>query len=268
MFDSLLAQPLSVKTSVMNDKLTSNDIDSIDEFDPCTINAKDCHVIAVLGTRLSGKTTLMTDIISNMSDQFDDVYGFWACSQTVDCFKQYIPQNNIKHHTSIDNLNDIMKTQLTCLDRGEPQPKLLIVIDDCIFSSKLSSIHRSILNSLVQHTKRYNITLIVSEQLVKGLDQLSYNYISHLFCTKSLVHSNDAHKLLFDRCGGDLFENLPTFSKMFDKYTADYSTMVLLRETEAMRQSTAVMSQPRNRVKWYKSKVDIPSFSIGKGASN
>ena len=224
--------------SILNNKLTRNDIHNVEEFDSSTINANDCYVIGVIGSSHTNKSLLIKDIISHISNGFDEVLTFNINESTTECCGDYILKKDKTCHKNNDIIAPIMERQVAYLQQGKPQPTLLLAINDCSRFRKSKIGHLTTFEHLAQHTKRYNITMIISGQSINSL-----KYMSHVFCVKLCSYSLRGYKNLF-KIFTDEFEDLSACCTIVSKYTERQSVIVLLRMTEATHHSSIKMSHP------------------------
>ena len=105
------------------------------EFEPAS--TKHSRIWLIIGPRGSGKTILLRDILYRTRKQYDIGVAMTATTSTVDTFKDFIPYHLIyKKGYNYEQCETLLTTCKELTAQGRQQ-KALLILDDCMFDSKV-----------------------------------------------------------------------------------------------------------------------------------
>lgn len=183
--------------------------------------------ICIIGKRGTGKSTLITDILKNKSSDF--INNSLIISAKENCEKFY--KNKFPKTKILSDLDkNIIKNYLENGKQGA------IVLDDCYISKK-QIMKNEILKNLINNSKNYNKSLILTLQFAQ---EIGRNF-DLIFLLNEETFMNQK-KLYHDY--GRMFSNLQSFKQTLEKYTNDYGSLVIINNSTSEKLEDKIM--------WYK----------------
>ena len=167
-----------------------NTLKSFDMNDQSVIN----HSVLIIGSRLSGKTTLVNDYLKH--------HSFTSIINTRD--QHVIHQAVEKQRQERDLKNNIA-----------------IVVED--FDKSIMLTRDSDIRDIIFNGRFFNITLILTTQHVTNIPPELRANISQVFLLGN--NSSEDKKQLYEKVGG-MFELLTDFTEVYNHYTDDFGCLV------------------------------------------
>jgi energy-coupling factor transporter ATP-binding protein EcfA2 len=222
----------------------------LNEFDPST--TKEHRIWLIIGPRGSGKSALLTDILFHTRNNYDIGVAFTATTSTVDTFKQFLPHSLIyKNGYDYDKGEQILRCAKDHTERGR-QKNTLIVLDDCMFDSKVMKANA--MTEVHLNGRHSSITLFNTTQYVMStIPPIVRTNVDYVLVLQDSVLTN--RKRLFEYFFGN-FPNFKEFDTVMQQVTAHHGCLVLDKTQTSPKVSDAVF--------YYKAKTDLPRFRIGK----
>lgn len=210
-------------------------------------------VYLCIGRRGTGKTTLLLDILYNLSlsRKIDMAVLMTPTYETREIFirNKIIPESCVYttyEEQSLIRLIDVLKTLVA---HGRKR-RVVIILDDCMFEKRIM---RSVLmRDIHMNGRHFNITLIFSAQYLVDVPSDIRSQVDYVFALKEPIISNRIKlwKFFFG-----IFRRYDDFERTFTECTADYDCIVLDNT-----QASNVITQC---VYWYRACVKLPPFTLG-----
>lgn len=216
-------------------------------------------IICMVAKRASGKSWVCRDIIRKLSK---DIPGGVIISPTDNLnpfYKKCFPNSFIHHHFTASIMQNILNRQKEMIkktikkykDNGtKVNPRLLLVMDDCL-SSKKEWVNEKSIKELFFNGRHYQITYILTIQDPMGLPpelRRNFDYI-FLFSETYL----EEQKKIFKYYAG-CFPNFNMFKQTFSYLTSNHGCMVICTRN--------VTGNPLDSVFWYKAE-NVEDLSFG-----
>jgi len=219
------------------------------EFDPAS--TKHSRIWLIIGPRGSGKTILLRDILYKTRKHYDIGLAMTATTSTVDTFKDFIPYHLIfKKGYNYEQCEQLLKVSKDLTAQGKQQ-KALLILDDCMFDSKVM---KSDAQTEIHLNGRHSgISLINTTQYAMIIPPAIRTNIDYVLVLQDSVLANRKRLHSF------FFGNFPTFKdfdRVFNNVTENNGALVLDR--------TKNTSNIEDCTFYYKASMDLPQFRIGK----
>ena len=145
-----------------------------DELNIDDIIKNDVFNIAIVGNLHSGKTTLIQDILLNISEKSNDSYSYVVFNNNRYTYRRYYEKITKYIYNNFTNYDDVISK---IKKEQESNPKKIIIVFDglCIHKSNLKYI------DIIVNNKCYNlstITAISYDNMFKELRE-SMDYVCH-----------------------------------------------------------------------------------------
>ena len=218
------------------------------KFDVKTI--KPHRIAFILGKRHTGKSVLMKNLLYHMPRP-DFVLAMAPTEDTLQTFREFLPECCIFDHFSQDKLDRTVAIQRELVNRGK-QRSVLIILDDCMYQKNV--LKSNAMRSIFFNGRHDHISLICSAQYMMDVDVSLRTNIDYIFTMRESILTNrqKLYKYYFGQ-----FKKFDEFERVMAACTQDYKCMVM--DGTVTNCKTAVDS-----VMWYKATVDIPAFRLCK----
>lgn len=192
---------------------------------------KDNSAICLIAKRNSGKSWLVKDILYHKRD-IPVVIIISPTEKLGGFYNTFIPNSFIYNEYKSSILNKIFKRQEVIIKKNkenekknkkQTDPRILIVMDDCLASKNLWSKDHNIYE-LLCNGRHYYITFILTMQYSLGIQPELRNNFDFIFLLAEDFANNQ--KRLYEHWTG-IFETFDTFRKVFIQMTTDFGCMVL-----------------------------------------
>jgi hypothetical protein len=227
----------------------------IRKFDPSVI--KPDSVITLCGKRGSGKSYLLREILSyHKSIPAGIVIS--PTEQANQYFQKFIPNFLIYDEYHPDIIQKFLDRQIKInKDRNEQikkygysdiDPRAFLILDDCLYDKSWPNDKN--IRSIFMNGRHYNIFFIVTMQYCLGLPPILRSNVDYVFIFKNNMIKE--REKLYNYYAG-MFNDFPTFCKVMDHCTTDFSCLAVDNKTQS--------NKLEDQVKWYKSK-DTGEFKL------
>jgi len=223
----------------------------IRKFDPTVI--KPDSVITLCGKRGSGKTYLLREILSyHKSIPAGIVIS--PTEQANQFFQKFIPNFLIydEYHPDIIQkfldrqikINKDRNDQIKKYGYSDIDPRAFLILDDCLYDKSWPNDKN--IRSIFMNGRHYNIFFIVTMQYCLGLPPILRSNVDYVFIFKNNMIKE--REKLYNYYAG-MFNDFPTFCKVMDHCTTDYSCLAVDNKTQS--------NKLEDQVKWYKAKETV-----------
>lgn len=211
------------------------------------------RIVAVIGRRGTGKSTLIEDIC---------YYVRTIPMATVICrtkegrkaYARFIPESYIHERFSNGVVSDILTRQESALDAYDQglitNPYNLLIMDDCLADAKVWAKDENI-QHIFFNGRHDKLMFIFAMQYSLGIPPDLRNQIDYVFLLKENKITN--RKRLFDHYAG-MFPSFDVFCKVFDEFTNNFECLVI--------DNTVISNNIEEMVFWYKADIHEP-FTLG-----
>lgn len=219
----------------------------IKKFDPRTIRGP--RIFFILGKRNTGKSCLMRDLLYHMPRP-DFVLAMAPTEDTLDMFREFIPEGCIFDHFSQNKLDQTVEVQRELVNRGKKR-SVLIILDDCLYQKGV--LKSTTMRNIFFNGRHDNISLMCAAQYMMDIDVSLRTNIDYIFTMRENILTNrqKLYKYYFGQ-----FSKFDEFDKVMTACTQDYKTLVLDGTVSSTTASDSVM--------WYKASLDVPRFRLCK----
>lgn len=204
----------------------------------------------LIGSRGSGKSTLMKDIVYHLRKSVDYAIAFSHTIDTCEMLKQFLPECNVYNEYREDIVQKAIKVMTAVQTKGKLR-RLLIIMDDCMFDPKI--LNTKIMAELHMNGRHPNITLVNCCQFMMSVPLKLRGLIDYTFVLKTprLSDQKRLHEYFFG-----MFEKRQDFTKVLEKCTNNYECLIL--------DNTNPSTNLNDVLYYYKADPTIGSFRIGK----
>lgn len=217
------------------------------------------NIIALLGRRRTGKSTLVKDILYNIRDipvgmvicpteAVNQFYGDIIPSVFIhDAYSPAIVQKFIDRQTIIrrKNLNQIKKFGRSTID-----PYGFIILDDCVYDDSWT--RDPCIRFLFMNGRHVKALFMFTMQHPMGVPPALRTNIDFTFILKDNNMTN--RKKIYDNYAG-IFPTFELFCEFMNQCTENFECLVI--------DTTADSNDLDKMVFWYKANVNLPQFRIG-----
>ena len=209
---------------------------------------KEHKVWLIIGSRGTGKTTLVKDIISKTKNRYNNPFIMCRTKESYDFFSKIAPPSlvygNGYEYEKSDKFLEICRN-------GTGEKNNLMVMDDCMYDTKVLKTDTQ--QEIHMNGRHYRITLINVSQYFMNVPCAVRANVDYVIVLKE--SSEIARRKLYQHFFG-MFKDFKTFCNVFDKVTSDYGCIVLDR--------TSSSNSVEDCVRWYKADLDVTdNFTIG-----
>jgi hypothetical protein len=207
------------------------------------------RTIILVGKRGTGKSVLMKDLAYQLRHAFD--FGI-ACApnkDTVDVFKEFVPDTYIYPDFTPDIIDQIIEN-IKKLQEYNHRPRIFILADDCMKDKKVFK-HPAIAE-LANNGRHYSICLIICVQYLMDVPPNFRMNADYVFA----LADNDpgTREKLFKEFFG-IFGSKEYFGAAFDEFTRDRACIFVDR--------TLGGASLEQSVCWYRATFELPPFKLG-----
>ncbi len=219
---------------------------SIPAFDPSTM--KPDATVMMIGRRGSGKSTLISDVMYNMRDQFS--FGL-AMSPTEDSsasLGEFLPRACIYNEFSDSAIGQMLRYQRANVDvKNHRFRNMFLIMDDCGFDNK--SLKSKNMREVFMNGRHRKMFIVYAVQYLMDIPSALRGQIDYVFVTHDNMISN--REKLWKYFFG-MFNDYKDFSKVMDTCTDGRNCIVL--------NTTVRSNRPEDCVSWYCASPDLPRF--------
>jgi hypothetical protein len=223
---------------------------NIRKFDPLTI--KNHSIFMVIGKRLSGKTTLVKDILKKINDSKDIVNKFQRLSvisssptASTDYNMIFSTTPEVTHYQNYDSeiiklFVDNQRKLITQKHDDERQngkssinPTSLLVLDDCNDVNFLTKNKKNTyMPQLIMNNQSYYTNLIITAQYSLGIPPALRSNVDYIFIFRDDIISN--RERLYSHYAG-MFPTFESFNQIMDQCTENFECLVIDNTTRSSK---------------------------------
>lgn len=217
----------------------------VKKFDSTTISY--ARIIFLIGRRNTGKSVLMRDLLFHMPRP-DYVLAMAPTSDSIEMFKEFLPEACIFNYFSQDKLDSLIQLQKRLVASGRKR-NIMLLLDDCLYQKGV--LKSASMRHLFFNGRHDNISMLCAAQYLMDIDSALRNNIDYLFVLRENTLVN--RKKLFTYYFGQ-FAKFDDFEKVFAACTNDYRAIVL--------DNTVSSTSATDSIRWYKASQEIPAFQL------
>lgn len=218
---------------------------TISKFDVSTITEP--FSLAIIGKRLSGKTTQIKNLLEHFS--------------TTNAYDEYfivspVEESNKKYSDIVDNpifiankLNEQYFEKILRKQKSDTKNRILVILEDCITSKGMWNNSYIMRNFLLTH-KNFRISLIITMQFPLNLTSININFDYISLCNDEIVSNI---KRMYDFYAG-IFPSFDAFRQIFSQIATNYSSL-LIKNSETQNYFL-------QRIFWFETKLIVENFKI------
>lgn len=220
----------------------------IRQWDPGTI--KDGRIICLCGRRGTGKSQVMKSLMYHLRGRLDFGVAMTPTEDSMDMFREHIPDSWIYPEYSQLKLEQMLRIQRKCQREKKAAKHLFVFMDDCMYDKRV--LRSTAMRDLFMNGRHLKMTLCFAVQYLMDMGPDLRSQVDYVICTREMIISN---KVKLWKYFFGMFEKYEDFSKVLDKCTENFSTLVM--------DSTAKSSSIEDCIFWYRADMDTPSFRLG-----
>lgn len=192
----------------------------VSQWDPTTIRPN--SVIAVIGRRGSGKSSIVLTMLYQMRHMFDVVFAFCPTVDVARKFQKIMPDSLVWNQTQSEEMLDAALRTFTEILASGKKRKALIVSDDTSFDAKF-------FKSMAAKEAAYNgrnceLTWLITAQGNVDFPPAIRGNIDYVLIASENV--NDTKVKLYKYYAG-VFSSQQQFNKVLARITVDYTVLVI-----------------------------------------
>ena len=219
----------------------------LEKFDPKT--AKPHRIWLIIGTRGSGKSVLLQDLLFQTKGAFDYGLAMTATYSSAQTLRKLFPPCFVFDQGYNFDIADAMLANAKQFASEGKEKAGLLLLDDCAFDDKIMK--SDTMRELHLNGRHAKITLMSTTQYCLTVSPLLRANIDYILCMQDNVIANRKrlHNFFFG-----CFETFQQFDSVFKAVTKDYGCLVLdnTDKTGSLEQS----------VKWYRSLPTPNTFRV------
>lgn len=219
----------------------------VKKYDPTSV--KPHRITLIVGKRGSGKSRMLVDLMYHLPP-IDFVVGMAPTEETIETFRQFIPESCIYHQFNQSKLEQMIALQRELI-RKKIKRSILLILDDCLYEK--SVLKSTAMREIFLNGRHLHIAMVICAQYVMDLSPDLRTNVDYIFSMRENIISNRAklHKFFYG-----MFEKYEDFAKTMDATTSNFGSMVL--------DNTSKSNEIEECVYWYRASVDLPEFKLGR----
>lgn len=222
----------------------------VKKFEPDTM--KPHRLILIVGKRGTGKSILQRDLMYFLKDKVDFAMAMSPTEESLDMFRQHMHESWLYNNFSGGKLDAMLNVQRD-LAKQKKQKSILLMLDDCCYDKKIMK--GETMRYIHCNGRHVNLTFCNAVQYCMDLTPDLRSQIDYIFCMRENIISN---RMKLWKYFFGMFEKYEDFSKVMDKCTANYSSLVM--------DNTIGSNNVEDSVFWYRASIDLPQFRVGSDA--
>jgi hypothetical protein len=219
----------------------------VKKYDPTKV--KPHRITLIVGKRGSGKSKMLVDLMYHIP-QVDFVMGMAPTEETINTFREFIPESCIYHSFNQNKLEQMIVMQRELI-RKNVKRSILLILDDCLYDKAV--LKSTAMREVFLNGRHLLISMVICAQYIMDLSPDLRTNVDYIFSMRENIISNRAklHKFFYG-----MFEKYEDFAKTMDATTANFGSMVL--------DNTAKSNEIEDCVFWYRARIDLPDFKLGR----
>lgn len=207
------------------------------------------RIILIVGKRGTGKSTLVYDILSYLSKEFDAGCGMSPTPDSQDMMRQFMPDSCIYEEYDQDKITEIVDS-IDKLNKNKIFPRIFIILDDCMFDQ--STLKTTAMRKLHYNGRHLKILFVNIAQYTMDVPKSLRGQIDYIF---ALREPNIEFRTNLWRNFFGMFPKYEDFSLAMDKCTSKNECLVM--------DNTVKSNNIEDCVFWYKAKINPKPFMMG-----
>lgn len=179
--------------------------------------------VVTTGKRNTGKSVYGMSLLYFICDQADQLYVMCPTLKPRE-FENITSAKHIYRNYSQEVITDIMDSQKLLLEKEEPMPQIVILLDDCVFNFKKND---EVLTTLYVKGRHFNITPIILTQKFRLLNQAIRSNCDYCFCTR-VINVKEKESIYEEYNDG---QRRDEFFSMLDITTMNHGVLVIDNST-------------------------------------
>lgn len=220
----------------------------IRQWDPTTV--KDGRIICLCGRRGTGKSQVMKSLMFHLRNRLDFGVAMTPTEDSMDMFREHIPDSWIFPEYSQLKLDQMLRIQRRCQREKRTTKHLFVFMDDCMYDKKV--LKSKTMRDLFMNGRHLKLTFCFAVQYLMDMGPDLRSQVDYVICTREMIISN---KMKLWKYFYGMFEKYDDFSKVMDKCTENYSTLVM--------DNTSKSNAIEDCIFWYRADIDTPPFRLG-----
>ena len=219
----------------------------VKKYDPTKV--KPHRITLIVGKRGSGKSKMLVDLMYHIP-KVDFVIGMAPTEETINTFRQFIPESCIYNSFNQNKLEQMIVMQRELI-RKNVRRSILLILDDCLYDK--SVLKSTAMREIFLNGRHLLISMVICAQYIMDLSPDLRTNVDYIFSMRENIISNRAklHKFFYG-----MFEKYEDFAKTMDATTVNFGSMVL--------DNTAKSNEIEDCVFWYRARIDLPDFKLGR----
>ena len=207
------------------------------------------RITFIIGKRGTGKTIMLRDLLSH-HPPVDFCIGMTPTEETVEVFREFIPETCIFHEFNQTKLEQMLAVQRELI-RKKKDRSFLLILDDCLYQKGV--LKSLAMRDLVMNGRHLHIAMIVCVQYLMDISPDIRSNIDYVFALRENIISNRMKmwKFFFG-----MFPKYDEFAKVMDVCTNNFCSMVM----DNTNKNTTI----EDTVYWYKADLTPPPFKLGR----
>ena len=204
----------------------------------------------ILMLRSSGKTCLMRDILSKHRDRYDFVMAMCPTVESSSILKEHMPSACVYDRYMQSKVDGLVKIASDLAAQGKER-HFLLVLDDVMYDKAICRTQS--FRYLFYNGRHAKISVIILLQYLVDMPPDMRSQVDYVFTMKENTIQNriKLYKMFFG-----VFQSIDDFSSVLDRCTQNFECLVL--------DQTLPVNGPADCIFWYKAKLDVGEFSLGK----
>lgn len=186
-----------------------------DELNIDDIIKNDVFNIAIVGNIRSGKTTLIQDILLNISEKSNDSYSYVVFDNNRFTYRSDYKKITKYTYNNFTNYDDVISK---IKKEQETNPKKIIIVFDALYIQNSNSKYIDI----IENNKSYNLSTITAISYDNMFKQLRES-MDYVCCFNDSFIPNI--KRIYEKYCQDKIEDFEIFYKLFINTTTNYRTI-------------------------------------------
>ena len=219
----------------------------VKKYDPTKV--KPHRITLIVGKRGSGKSKMLVDLMYHIP-KVDFVIGMAPTEETINTFRQFIPESCIYNSFNQNKLEQMIVMQRELI-RKNVRRSILLILDDCLYDKTV--LKSTAMREIFLNGRHLLISMVICAQYIMDLSPDLRTNVDYIFSMRENIISNRAklHKFFYG-----MFEKYEDFAKTMDATTVNFGSMVL--------DNTAKSNEIEDCVFWYRARIDLPDFKLGR----
>ena len=208
----------------------------------------------MLGTRGTGKSTLINDIMYHNRDKFHFGVGMSPTDDTTRALGSILPHSCVFDEFNEEGVRRMLEYQkragkLARTGDAANFKNMFCILDDCAYDSK--TLRSKTMREVFMNGRHRNIFMVNAIQYMMDVPSFLRGQIDYVFATRDNII--DQREKLWKYFFG-MFPDYRNFSRVLDACTTGYDVIVM--------DTTVRSNKIEDMVYWYSANPDLPPFRL------